>query len=146
MNLIIVGSANKNSDTVTVARELSPVPDCEIIDLIDHHVDHYNYVGKYSAQDSFMEIAEKMRAADNIVFATPVYWYAMSGHMKVFFDRMTCLMDHVSPIGRELKGKNTYLIVTGYGPEMPEGFEVPFRDTSAYFGMNFKGTQYKCTK
>ena len=32
-------------------------------------------------------IAQKMKAADSIVFATPVYYYGMCGQMKTMLDR-----------------------------------------------------------
>ena len=38
-------------------------------------------------QDDAVEIAEKMRHADVIAFATPIYYYEMSGQMKTLLDR-----------------------------------------------------------
>ncbi len=38
-------------------------------------------------QDDAVEIAEKMRKADIIVFATPIYYYGISGQMKTLLDR-----------------------------------------------------------
>ena len=143
MNLVILGSNRKDSNTLKAAEELCPVDDYEIIDLLDYEIGHFSYEKSYSPNDGFMEIAEKMKGADHIVFATPVYWYAMSGPMKVFFDRFTNLMSSYSPIGRMLAGKKTYLIASGTEPELPDGFEVPFAKTSEYFDMEFMGTQYK---
>ena len=34
------------------------------------------------------EILDKMLSADTIVFATPIYFYAMAGQMKTFIDRI----------------------------------------------------------
>jgi multimeric flavodoxin WrbA len=93
-----------------------------------------------------LSVAEKMETAERIVFATPVYWYAMSGELKVFFDRLTDLLTTHKSIGKALKGKKTYLIATGSDPELPEGFEVPFRSTSAYFDMSYEGALYKATR
>ncbi len=58
--------------------------------------------GKCVQKDSMNEILAKMVSADVLVFATPVYFYAMSGQLKTFIDRTV-------PRYRELKGK-TYLI------------------------------------
>lgn len=41
--------------------------------------------------DDAVEIAEKMRRADVIVFATPIYYYEMSGQMKTLLDRVNSL-------------------------------------------------------
>ncbi len=38
-------------------------------------------------RDDASLIAEKMRLADVLVFATPIYYYEMSGQMKVLLDR-----------------------------------------------------------
>lgn len=38
-------------------------------------------------QDDAVEIVEKMRKADAIAFATPIYYYEMSGQMKTLLDR-----------------------------------------------------------
>lgn len=84
-----------------------------------------------------------MLDADNIIFATPVYWYAMSGRLKTFFDRLTDLLYTHKSIGKGLKAKKTYLIACGSDPELPEGFEVPFRRTSDYFEMSFQKSFYK---
>lgn len=38
-------------------------------------------------QDDAVEIAEKVKEADVLVFATPIYYYEMSGQMKTLLDR-----------------------------------------------------------
>ena len=44
--------------------------------------------GKCIIGDGMNEIAERLVKADVIVFATPVYFYSMSGQLKVFIDRL----------------------------------------------------------
>jgi multimeric flavodoxin WrbA len=41
--------------------------------------------------DDAVEIAEKMCRADSIAFATPIYYYEMSGQMKTLLDRVNSL-------------------------------------------------------
>ncbi len=41
--------------------------------------------------DDAVEIAEKVKNADTIVFATPIYYYEMSGQMKTLLDRLNPL-------------------------------------------------------
>lgn len=38
--------------------------------------------------DDMAEIIEKLKKADVIVFGTPIYFYAISGQMKTFIDRL----------------------------------------------------------
>ena len=42
-------------------------------------------------KDDAVEIAEKMKNADTLVFVTPIYYYEMSGQMKTLLDRMNPL-------------------------------------------------------
>ena len=42
-------------------------------------------------KDDVVEIAEKVKNADTLVFVTPIYYYEMSGQMKTLLDRMNPL-------------------------------------------------------
>lgn len=53
--------------------------------------------------DGIAEILKDMVEADVIVYATPVYYFSMTGTLKMFFDR--CY-----PIFRHLKNKDYYII------------------------------------
>ena len=63
-------------------------------------------LGKCVINDDANEITSKMKEADVIVWATPVYYYEMSGQMKTLIDRANSLF---------ATGKNfteTYVITT----------------------------------
>lgn len=57
--------------------------------------------------DDAHEIYEKFIAADVIVFATPVYFYAITGQMKTFIDRAVAYSD-----SGLINGKDFYYIIT----------------------------------
>lgn len=42
-------------------------------------------------KDDAVEIAEKVKNADTLVFTTPIYYYEMSGQMKTLLDRLNPL-------------------------------------------------------
>lgn len=42
-------------------------------------------------KDDAVEIAEKVKLADTLVFVTPIYYYEMSGQMKTLLDRLNPL-------------------------------------------------------
>ena len=42
-------------------------------------------------KDDAVEIAEKVKDADTLVFVTPIYYYEMSGQMKTLLDRLNPL-------------------------------------------------------
>ncbi len=49
--------------------------------------------GRCVIHDDAIAIAEKMHDADCILFATPIYYYEMSGQMKTLLDRVNSLYD-----------------------------------------------------
>lgn len=57
-------------------------------------------------QDDAVKIAEEMSSSDVIAFATPVYYYEMSGQMKTLLDRANPLY------GTDYKFRDIYLIAT----------------------------------
>lgn len=140
--LVILGSARKESDTKKFVHQLFSNLEFETIDLLDYKIHPYNYSTKYPHDDSFHSIIKRILIHDTIIFATPVYWYSMSGLMKTFFDRLTDIVTVNKKYGRQLEGKKTFLVSVGTDKKLPEGFEVPFRQTSAYFNMKFMGFYY----
>lgn len=140
--IIILGSARKQSDTRRLLDRLFSDVHYPIIDLLDYTIYPYDYEANYPADDDFINIIEKIFTYDVIIFATPVYWYAMSAQMKIFFDRLTDLVTIQKSFGRRLKGKSSFLIAIGTDETLPEGFEIPFRLTSEYFDMNFIMSYY----
>ena len=146
MNLVILGSARGDSNTLAAVRKLSPIPDYELIDLRERRIAYYNYAHPNDDSDDFLGVVHKMLDSETIIFATPVYWYAMSGVMKVFFDRFSELLSTQKPLGKALKGRRTYLIATGSDADLPPGFEIPFKLTSEYFKMTYVKAFYMSSK
>lgn len=140
--LILIGSAREESNTKHVAGFLCGGMPHTTINLLDTIIEPYSYNAGYSAKDGFDAVIEQVLLHDIIVFATPVYWYSMSSVMKIFFDRLTDLLTIKKETGRKLKGKAALVIAIGSDPGLPEGFEVPFRNTAAYFDMEYKGAMY----
>lgn len=141
--LVILGSARKESHTLRAVKNLCPFPDYELLDLNEVQLNHYSYDHSANASDDFRAIVSKIDEAQVIVFATPVYWYAMSGKLKVLLDRFTELLSTYKSVGKRLKGKHCYLISCGSDDALPEGFEVPFKLTAQYFKMEYCGAQYE---
>ena len=141
-SLVILGTARDDSNTMKAILAFCPFKDYELIDLRKYKISHYRYDPSGNENDDFLKIAMKMQVADNIIFATPVYWYSMSGILKIFFDRLTDLLSTHKHIGKSLKGKSTFLISTGTDPTLPEGFETPFKRTSEYFDMQYQKSFY----
>lgn len=62
--------------------------------------------GKCVIQDDIVNSINLVKNADVLVFATPIYYYSMSGQLKTFLDRMNPLYV------QEFKKKEVYLIAS----------------------------------
>lgn len=68
-------------------------------------------IGQCIIQDDAIEIAKKMHDADVLVFATPVYYYSVSGQLKTMLDR-------ANPIfGTDYAFTSVYLLATAADDE-----------------------------
>jgi len=135
--LVILASARQSGDTLKLVNRILGGIEINIIDLLDYPVAHYNYAGTYEAEDQFINIIEKIIEHDLIIWATPVYWYSMSGMLKVFFDRLSDIITIRKDLGRQLAGIKTLLLAVGSSQDLPPGFDQPFRLTADYFNMEF---------
>jgi multimeric flavodoxin WrbA len=139
--LIILGSARAEGETGKAVALAFPEGAAGLVVLPQYEIGGYDYAHR-NAGDDFAGIAARIQEASALVFATPVYWYAMSAPLKFFFDRLTDLTENQRAVGKALVGKPVWLIATGTEPELPEGFEVPFRRTADYLGMTYRGALY----
>jgi hypothetical protein len=142
--LVILGSARPDGETRRAVDIAFPNGSAQLVVLPHHAIGGYDY-GHTNAGDDFSAIAAAMTAAQSIVFATPVYWYAMSAPLKIFFDRLTDLTENLKVQGKALAGKSVWVIATGTEAELPEGFEIPFARTADYFGMVYCDVAYLYT-
>jgi multimeric flavodoxin WrbA len=91
------------ADTVT-----APLRDCRICRREN---------GACSIQDDYEHlILKKVLPADAIVYATPLYWYGISGQLKIFIDRLFCYIKSDYPdwqsVRDQLVGKRMVMAVS----------------------------------
>ena len=103
--IIVQGSSRSNGNTNKIVQFLQSHLECDFIDLSECDIRQYDYKNR-NQNDDFLTTIEKIVEYDLIIFATPVYWYSMSGIMKTFFDRITDCLNIDKEIGRKLHGKN----------------------------------------
>ncbi len=142
--IVIMGSSRGDGDTMQLYKYVFADINHKFINLAEHKISFFDYNFAYEADDDFIKIAEEMIEYENIVFATPVYWYTMSAHLKVFFDRLSDLITIRKDLGRKLKNKRVF-IITAYGATMPIGFEEAFRQTCVYLEMEYVTCLYYYT-
>lgn len=147
--LILLGSARGDGDTAAAVEALRGelAGFSEVLDLSTLSLQPFDYSAQRQADD-FDAVVERMLASPAILFATPVYWYAMSGHMKTLFDRFSDLLSDRDPArrGRLLTGRGALYLAVGADARLPAGFETPFRRTARYLAMNWGGGAYVCTR
>ena len=87
--------------------------------------------------DDALSIADKICNSDVIVWATPIYYYEMSGQMKTLIDRCNSLYS------RDYKFKEVYLLMTAAEDEE----YVPSKAISGFQGWIdcFEGVELKDT-
>ena len=137
--LIILGSSRKDGDTKKITDELVNLSSWNLIDLNDYNFSYYDYEHK-NLDDDYLSLTQRIiKDYEVLIFATPVYWYSMSGIMKVFFDRITDLLDVEKDLGRKLRGKSMAALSCSVGDNLGEHFWLPFSETARYLGMNYLG-------
>lgn len=142
--VIILGSSRKNGETKKVVAELMRISNWDLIDLADYNISHFDYEYK-NRNDDYIDLIKKIiDDYDVLIFATPVYWYSMSGIMKVFFDRFTDLLTIEKELGRKLRGKKMAVISCSNGDNLEDHFWLPFKKTAEYLGMNYIADLHTC--
>ncbi|MEE9431138.1 MAG: NAD(P)H-dependent oxidoreductase [Melioribacteraceae bacterium] len=137
--IIIQGSSRSNGNTNKVVKLLMEELDFDFLDLATKNIGHFDYEFKNQNDDFIPIITQIANEYDLIVFATPVYWYSMSGVLKVFFDRISDCLHSEKEIGRKLRKKNMAVICCGSDKNEIESFFIPFKKSAEYLGMNYLG-------
>lgn len=90
--------------------------------------------------DGMADLYPRIRAAQALVIASPIYWWNVSAQTKLFLDRCDAL---VGPSGNVLQGKALALLLA-YGGESMEASGVnyvigAFHDAAKYIGFDLVG-------
>ena len=134
--VIILGSARSKGDTRAVLDKLISSTNWELIDLNNYNFSYYDYAHK-NRDDDYLGLIQEIIEYDTFIFATPVYWYAMSGILKVFFDRLTDLLTIEKDMGRQLRGKNMAVLSSSSGGNLGDDFWLPFKESANYLSINY---------
>lgn len=137
--VIIQGSSRSNGNTANSIVAISEKYNIDIIDLNNYTISYYDYESKNLDDDFLPLISSIIEKYNTLIFATPVYWYNMSGIMKVFFDRFSDLIRVEKETGRKLRGKNMFVISNSHNDQIDDNFYIPFQKSAAYLGMNYTG-------
>lgn len=115
--LVISTSLRRNSNSHALAEEFAKGAkeaghQVELISLIGRQIEYCvgclscQRTGQCVIEDDANLIAEKMLKADVVCYATPIYYYEMSGQMKTLLDRMNPLFS------ADYKFRDVYMLST----------------------------------
>jgi multimeric flavodoxin WrbA len=104
---LAAGARTAGADVDIVSLHVLDIRPCDACDLCREND------GECVIDDDMQPLYPKLRAADAIVIATPVYWFTLSAQAKLFIDRWYALLGE-KPCA--LPGKQFALVLT-YGDE-----------------------------
>ncbi|WNC70441.1 NAD(P)H-dependent oxidoreductase [Thalassotalea psychrophila] len=132
--------AHGNTEKLLNSFTLNTNINVDIIDLSKYSFSEYDY--NYNNQDDdFLPLMEKILSYEKIIFASPVYWYAVTPTMKKFLDRISDLLDlpHLLDSGRRLRGKTAFVVCSSASTQASNSFISAFKETFEYLGMYYGG-------
>jgi NAD(P)H-dependent FMN reductase len=154
--VVVEASPRRDGSSVTLARSfiegLREGGEAEVAELFLNDMDVRPCIGCWKClemrepgcviEDDMARVYPLLRAADLIVFATPIYWWHIAGQMKVFLDRLEGLLAGGGL--NNLSGKALVLILT-HLTEDPDGVGLAvrmFRSIAGWAGMSLDVVRY----
>ena len=138
--IVIFSSSRTTGNTRQLVDDLSQHAKVDIADLSEYQFSDYDYEHK-NIGDDFLPLVQKVLTYEQVIFASPVYWYSMTPTMKRFLDRITDLLDlpELLDLGRELRKKKAFVMATSVSDEIATAFIQCFEHTIKYLGMDYGG-------
>jgi len=131
--IALLSSSRRLGNTGQLIDRIASELNIEVVDLASQRFSAYDYEHR-NRNDDFEPLMKRVLAHDQIIFATPIYWYAVSPAMKVLPDLLS--------EGRRLRGKKAYVVCTSVGSDPSVAFMAAFRDTFDYLGMHLGGVAH----
>jgi multimeric flavodoxin WrbA len=141
--IALFSSSRRRGNTGQLIDRIALELNIEVVDLASQRISSYDYE-HLNRNDDFEPLMKRVLEHDQIIFATPIYWYAVSPAMKVFLDRISDLLELPDLLseGRRLRGKTAHVVCTSISDEPSAAFMDAFRETFGYLGMRFGGVAH----
>ena len=138
--IALFASSRRNGNTGQLMDRIAKELDIEVVDLGQARMSAYDYEHR-NRDDDFEPLMKRILDFDQIIFASPVYWYSVSPPMKVFLDRLSDFLELPDLLneGRRLRDKQAYIVCTSVYDEVSTAFLGALTDTFDYLGMRFGG-------
>lgn len=128
--LTILGSPRKNGVTSRMAKRFNQVAETSGASVKTYHLGSLSFQGCQGCnackstseacvlKDDLTQVLDEMQSADMTVFATPVYYWDVSGQFKCFFDRTWSFVKpdyKTNPEPLRLEKGKTAVLITSQG-------------------------------
>ena len=141
--VVLVGSVRRGGNTELLARAFAEGAaakhDVELVSVADYSIHpctgcnccFTSEGNRCIRQDDMVQICEKLRRADTVVVASPVYFYGLSAQLKALIDRLHTPMRNTFPIRR------LGLILVGAAslPDLFDPIVLQYRMILRFFGL-----------
>ena len=154
--IVILGSPRRNGNSATLAEQVvagakkagatvdtyfihgMDIKACDACDICRESME-----AECVINDDMQELYPKLRQADALVIASPIYWFTVSTQTKLFMDRCYALGDEEE---YAMKGKRIGIVLT-YGDSDPFNSGAvnairTFQDAYRYVGADMVGMVY----
>ncbi len=141
--IALFASSRRNGNTGRLMDRIATELGIEVVDLASVRMSEYDYEHR-NRDDDFEPLMNRVLAFDQLIVASPVYWYSVAPAMKVFLDRISDYLDLPDLLndGRRLRGKTAYIVCTSVCTEAPGSFVASLTDTFGYLGMRYGGISH----
>jgi multimeric flavodoxin WrbA len=138
--ITLFSSARRNGNTGALIDTVAKLSKMTIVNLDELNIAPFDYEHK-NKEDDFLPLIEKVLMHQYVIFASPVYWYAVTPKMKAFIDRISDLLlfPELLETGRQLRGKTAYIVSTSESKELSPIFSETFETTFTYLGIKYGG-------
>ncbi|WP_010648517.1 flavodoxin family protein [Oceanobacillus massiliensis] len=146
--IVFHGSTRANGNTECLTYHAVPKDKGTHIYLRDYNIkpimdQRHDESGFDAVEDDHKGLIDLMLSHDVIVFSTPIYWYSMSGPMKIFIDRWSQILRDpgYTHFRDELAKKKVYLIAVGGDTPKVKGLPLvqQFNYICQFYKMSFEG-------
>jgi multimeric flavodoxin WrbA len=138
--IALFASSRRHGNTGQLMDRVASELQIEVVDLAKKNISAFDYEHR-NRQDDFEPLIDHVLEFEQIIVASPVYWYSVCPPMKVFLDRISDLLELPDLLakGRRLRGKDVYVLCTSIEDEPTPLFVNAWRETCTYLGMNYGG-------
>ena len=138
--IALFASSRRHGNTGRLLDSIAQPLDIEVVDLGTKQLSPFDYEHR-NRGDDFEPLMEQVLGHEQIIFASPIYWYAVAPPLKIFLDRVSDYLDlpELLDKGRQLRGKTGFVVCSSVYDAPCPPFIGAFKDTFAYLGMRFGG-------